>query len=295
MSNTTKNLWDSYNGKGFAAKTSDYAKRASTDVNGNSLELTIEGDSITEIGGKTISAETQIPVPQEDDKLLTSESGNATWGQLEKSAWGTVITDGESNLVDENGNAIMDENEVDLWTAFKGVGFGAERAAADVEGNPIVDTYATKQEVSELDSEVDSKINALDAEVTSDDGTNVQVRVTETNGIITGVNITTDETEDKNNKVTSFQNTPDDTHYPSEKLVKDSLDAKVPTTRTVNGHALSENVSVTAADVSAVRYDTDAQGLNDTQKNNARTNIGAQSVLTEMDSADIEALVAICD
>ena len=32
--------------------------------------------------------------------------------------------------------------------------------------------------------------------------------------------------EDKSNKVTSFQATPDDTHYPSEKLVKDSLDGK---------------------------------------------------------------------
>ena len=30
------------------------------------------------------------------------------------------------------------------------------------------------------------------------------------------------------NKVTSFQATPDDSHYPSEKLVKDSLDAKAP-------------------------------------------------------------------
>lgn len=49
----------------------------------------------------------------------------------------------------------------------------------------------------------------------------------------------------------------------------------VPTTRKVNGHALSADVTVTAADVSAVRYDTNAQGLNDTQKSNARTNIGA--------------------
>lgn len=32
--------------------------------------------------------------------------------------------------------------------------------------------------------------------------------------------------ENTSNKVTSFQSTPDDTHYPSEKLVKDSLDAK---------------------------------------------------------------------
>jgi len=51
--------------------------------------------------------------------------------------------------------------------------------------------------------------------------------------------------------------------------------SRVPTTRTVNGHALSADVTVTAADVSAVRYDTNAQGLTDTQKSNARTNIGA--------------------
>ena len=49
----------------------------------------------------------------------------------------------------------------------------------------------------------------------------------------------------------------------------------VPTTRKVNGHALSADVTVTAADVSSVRYDTASQGLTDTQKSNARTNIGA--------------------
>lgn len=36
--------------------------------------------------------------------------------------------------------------------------------------------------------------------------------------------------EDSSNKVTSFQSTPDDTHYPSEKLVKDSLDTKIDNT-----------------------------------------------------------------
>ena len=33
--------------------------------------------------------------------------------------------------------------------------------------------------------------------------------------------------EDKLNKVSTFQVTPDDTHYPTEKLVKDSLDNKI--------------------------------------------------------------------
>jgi hypothetical protein len=38
--------------------------------------------------------------------------------------------------------------------------------------------------------------------------------------------------EDVSNKRTSFQITPDDTHYPSEKLTKDSLDGKAPTSHT---------------------------------------------------------------
>jgi len=78
-------------------------------------------------------------------------------------------------------------------------------------------------------SEITSAVNALDATVTSSDGTNVQVKVTETDGKITAVNITTDNTENRNNKVTSltsWSSTTTDTHYPSEKLVKDSLDEK---------------------------------------------------------------------
>lgn len=43
--------------------------------------------------------------------------------------------------------------------------------------------------------------------------------------------------EDASNKVTAFQTTPDDTHYPSEKLVKDSLDTKADKVASAtNGH-----------------------------------------------------------
>lgn len=69
-------------------------------------------------------------------------------------------------------------------------------------------------------------INALDGNATSTEGTNVQVKVTSTNGIVSAVNITTDNTENKNNKVTSWTSTTTNDHYPSEKLVKDSLDGK---------------------------------------------------------------------
>ena len=52
--------------------------------------------------------------------------------------------------------------------------------------------------------------------------------------------------EDAANKVTSFQGNPDDTHYPSEKLVKDSLDAKQDT---LNINSLTEKTTPVDDDV----------------------------------------------
>lgn len=75
-------------------------------------------------------------------------------------------------------------------------------------------------------ADITTAIEGLDSAVTSSDGTNVQVKVTEADGKITAVNVMTDNTENKNNKVTSWSATTTDTHYPSEKLVKDSLDGK---------------------------------------------------------------------
>ncbi|GEM_PF-3373759 len=88
-------------------------------------------------------------------------------------------------------------------------------------------TYNASSNKAATVKTVTDKIGALDATITSTDGTNVQVKVTETDGKITAVNIATDNTENKNNKKTAWQKTPSDTAYPSEKLVKTSLDAKV--------------------------------------------------------------------
>jgi hypothetical protein len=79
---------------------------------------------------------------------------------------------------------------------------------------------------------VTARIGALDAEETSTDGTNVQVKVTETDGVITEVSIATDNTENNGNKVSTWQGTPDNTHYPSEKLVKDTIDTVAGTANT---------------------------------------------------------------
>lgn len=87
-------------------------------------------------------------------------------------------------------------------------------------------TVSSENNKAATEKAVRDAINALDANKTSSDGTNVQVKVTVTDGKVSAVNITTDNTENKNNKVTTWSSTTTDAHYPSEKLVKTSLDGK---------------------------------------------------------------------
>lgn len=116
---------------------------------------------------------------------------------------------------------------------------------------------------------VAAAINGLDAEVTSTDGTNVQAKVTETNGKITTVNITTDNTENKNNKVTAWSTTPTDDHYPSEKLVKTALDTKADKSGTVSTVAydttnkkITKTINGSTTDVvTAAKIVTDGGGI----------------------------------
>lgn len=74
---------------------------------------------------------------------------------------------------------------------------------------------------------VKAAIDTLDAMITSSDGTNVQVKVTEVDGKITAVNIVTDNTENRNNKVTSIRpsSTATDVAYPSEKAVAAAIES----------------------------------------------------------------------
>lgn len=69
----------------------------------------------------------------------------------------------------------------------------------------------------------------------------------------------------------------------SDGTMSSSYYSMVATSRTINGRALSANITLTSDDVKAVSYDT-AQTLTDEQKGQARENIGAQAVLT-FDSA----------
>lgn len=84
----------------------------------------------------------------------------------------------------------------------------------------------------------------LAADITSIDGTNVQVRVVEAAGKITEVHITADDTEDVHNKVAIIRadGAATDTAYPSEAAVRTELDTKADKVTVEPGHNPDGNI-----------------------------------------------------
>lgn len=154
-------------------------------------------------------------------KIWQSSEGNYKIKQTAKSdptASGTTITAIDTISQDANGEITATKKTIRGATT-------SQTGVVQLAGS-IGATVSSENNKAASEKAVRDAINALDAEKTSTDGTNVQVKVTETDGKVSAVNITMDNTENKNNKVTSWSSTTTDTHYPSEKLVKDSLDGK---------------------------------------------------------------------
>lgn len=134
-----------------------------------------------------------------------------------------------------------------------------------------------------------AEISALDAEVTSEDGTNVQVKVTEVDGVITGVNIVKDETVnagDVRTAITNAINALDNT------VVNAEGDIKV-TVSQVDGVVTTVAVTDTLADVANSGAAADVT-IADTAELFTATNVEAAlaEVMTkanELDAAQLEA------
>lgn len=90
-----------------------------------------------------------LPSPSIDDSLLLGQSdGSKTWTALAKDTFGSLTDETGDDILDEEGNSIGDENSVELWTSFNGIGFGAERAVADVDGNSLNLTISNDQVIA---------------------------------------------------------------------------------------------------------------------------------------------------
>lgn len=121
---------------------------------------------------------------------------------------GTTITVNDGVLSAVSGSIVSDVKINGTSVVSSGV--------ADI---PVADS-ATTGVVSDTDyARFSGKQDALSFDTTPTTGSTNPV----TSG---GIKTALDGKEDTANKVTSFQVTPDNTHYPSEKLVKDNLDLK---------------------------------------------------------------------
>jgi hypothetical protein len=221
-----------------------FATRAEYTKSGVDIDEALSGiaNGVFEVANLTTGANPHPDVQNPSHKIiyLTKESGSSKtdpyteWIYTKSDAWEVI---GETSI-DLSGYKTKQ-------TAYTASGLGAGKTITALSQNANGEISATAGDISITSSQISDKsdtysstgttavtgkaiaaaLGGLDAEVTSSDGTNVQVKVTETDGKITGVSVSTDNTENKNNKVTSWSSTPSDTKYPSEKLVKDAIDA----------------------------------------------------------------------
>ena len=164
---------------------------------------------------------------------------------------GNITNDGKLQTTDV---AIADGDKLVITDASNSDKVARSSTAFDGSTTTTALTPKGTFEAFAKSADITSAIQALDATKTSSDGTNVQVKVTEEDGKITAVNITTDNTENKNNKVTAWSSTTTDIHYPSEKLVKDSLDGKASSTHS-HGN-ITNGGAITAAGVALASGDS---------------------------------------
>lgn len=140
MANITKNVWTEYNGKKFGAAYAEYAQVANTDVAGNSLQLTIADGKVTEIGGKSISADITAtsPIVKTDNNLsLDYDTTRLT----------TTIMADENTPIDSGDGPIL-ATDLELVSELGGQELLARRAWEDEDGNNIKETYATKSDIN---------------------------------------------------------------------------------------------------------------------------------------------------
>lgn len=209
------------------------------------------GSQYTEISASLALGETSSTAYRGDRGKIAYEHSQRTGNPHNTSLndLGVTATASELNVLDGVVVNVTEINRLDGVT-------GNIQQQLDAKALPSDIASAIATEVSNRNSAIATAIQALDSNKTSTDGTNVQVKVTLTDGKVTAVNIMTDNTasagalnseiaartqadtelgnratalesgkEDKSNKVTAWQTTPDNTHYPTEKLVKDSIDA----------------------------------------------------------------------
>lgn len=161
----------------------------------------VEGKVDTLIGSDSNMSARAI-VQDEVTKQLTSENISESFDTLREMA--EYLSSHPEDVTEINNR--LKANEDGIEAINDGLNTFMEGTVGESNGNGTIFSQLTSIN-SELESlgggagsianQIKAEIDKLDAEVTSTDGTNVQVKVTEVDGKITGVNITKDTTYSK--------------------------------------------------------------------------------------------------
>ena len=163
------------------------------------------------------------------EDLILYKSGNDThWDSMDGNfkTKQTAISGGQGSTTKTLTGIAQNENG-EITPAFSDIqeASTSQKGLVQLAGS-IGATVSTENGKAATEKAVRDAINALDGNATSNDGTNVQVKVTTADGIVSKVEITTDNTENVNNKTATIRDasSADDTKYPTEKAVRDAID-----------------------------------------------------------------------
>ena len=236
---------------------------------GNDMVFTLDDSSTVTL----INAKTDLTGDTGDNVELRVEGSYIQWKLTEATEWQNLIA-----LVELKGDK-GDKGDIgDTGIVWKGswtAGEYSERDAVEKDGTSYIATTTTSETPSNIATDWDVlALKGIDGEGSGDmlkatydpAGGEKQVafddddRLSDDRTPLEHGNEAHDPNfEDQANKTTSFQETPDNTKYPTEKLVKDSLDGKL---SNITGESIGDlsDVTLTAEKTLTITESTTLSG-----------------------------------
>lgn len=283
------------NSEAFLSISEDGIKVSGVQTAINTAKNEVQSNLNEEINRATEAEKTLTDnLAAEYDRALSAEAKLQSNLTIEVNRAKEAEADLENQINTEKDRATTKENAIE--SALNSYKTSNDKALADeisrakgAESTLQTNIDSTNSKVSELETKIGTEsvanqiisvINALDATVgstTAADGKHVAVQVVETDGKLTSLTVTEDDIASASTLSSHIGNTSNphsvtkaqvglgnvdntsDTNKPISTATQTALNSKVDKTTTVNGHALSGNVTVTSSDVGLSNVTNDTQ------------------------------------
>lgn len=245
----------------FKIKAKLYDKNNTLISTSNEIDLPLES---VVVGGSYDSVNKKVVLTLQNGTTIEFSVADLIYGlQSEITAQNPLSSD----LVDDTNNAhkFVSANEKAQITTN-------QNDIAGIKNGENLDSFADVEEELEAKADKSTTYTKTDVDNLLDDKADKTEIPTKTSDLENDSGFLTQHQdvsgkEDKSNKVSAFQSTPDNTHYPTEKLVKDSLDNKVDK---VSGKGLSTNDYTTVEKQKLANIEAGAE-VNDVNSVNGKT------------------------